>query len=468
MRVEEESYFRRLVPCLALSLGLQGLVFAWSVQDPRPGLLQPSLLVLGGLGPLVWYHFGILARMVRKGATGATVDSVYYYGFLVTLGALAFGALGTSLTAQNDLRVEQVVAQFALGLIATGYAIVARLHLTSLEKAIPGQHPEETLDTYVNRSRALIRNLEEASGALANLSRESVEQTDSIVRTSQHALTTQLQAVTTAFTEELRESFAQVLRSGNEVSGVMNELAIHTQRRTLGAGIERTLEHLDALATALNRLTEETGKGATSAQAFAIASEELTGQLRATENGLRVLGAAEGPLAGAASQIQSSGTQIAQGCAHIGSAMASLSEVAEMTSQVGVTVRALKKLVDRADRSLEAFADTVSKLETDAANANTSVANASRLSTGLAEEVRTLAASVAVLATGFEGVATRLSGVEGGLERTSAALNGTLERAGQALDHNVSRAGDAATLFTERLTVVAQRVVDGVNGGRGK
>jgi hypothetical protein len=54
--------------------------------------LPPWGSILFGICPLIWYHLGYLVPRARKGLTQAAIDSVYYFGFVLTLSALALSA----------------------------------------------------------------------------------------------------------------------------------------------------------------------------------------------------------------------------------------------------------------------------------------------------------------------------------------------------------------------------------------
>jgi hypothetical protein len=85
--------------------------------------LSPFFSILGII-PLVKYHVQ-LSRESKKGLSSSAVDSVYYFGFLVTVVALACTAIHISWNA-GATDTSAVVLQFGVGLFATGYAVVAR------------------------------------------------------------------------------------------------------------------------------------------------------------------------------------------------------------------------------------------------------------------------------------------------------------------------------------------------------
>ena len=78
-----------------------------------------------GLAPIALYH---IILFQEKNLSATEVDSIYYFGFLVTVVTLVVTALSIGLE-QGRLDINSVLVKFALGLIATGYALFARLHL---------------------------------------------------------------------------------------------------------------------------------------------------------------------------------------------------------------------------------------------------------------------------------------------------------------------------------------------------
>lgn len=543
------SYFRKLVSSLALSLAMQGAVFVATLQGHLPGLVGPMALVVAGLLPLVWYHLGILRPLVSRGAGNDAVDSVYYFGFLVTLGALAFGALGTSLAGGSDVDVKQVVGQFALGLIATGYAIVARLHLSSLGRHEVEASPEQTLDRYVTGSAVLLQNLETAAGALANLSRASVNETARVIGDSHAALRLHLETMSNDFARQMELTFQVALRDGKELKVVLDAIADQAGSRALVSAAVELREKLESLSQSVQAFAGGALQGAGATQALASASGTFTEHIHGAEDGLRRLGAADGPMHAAAERIAQSSARIAEGSTEIERAMLSLGEVANSSGGVGATLKTLKSVVAKANSSLDALGQTVDRLATSTNAMNDLAGAVERVSDGLEghasvfptlsvqasavtaslkqlaaqasdagalfaavptalqsasipidrvasaaqkaekaagdwsdqvakggvavqqlmaamEDARSLSTSVCALSDGVGKLVARLNATTSDLEQVSSGLNGSLKLAVQTLDQNVSRSGEAASLFTERLTVVAQKVIDGVNGGR--
>ena len=132
-----ENYFRTLFLCILSSFSL---LIASHVL-----LYNPWMSLVAGCGPLVYYHLFYLTPRARKGLTQTAIDSVYYFGFLVTVAALGISAV-TIASSGGTTDINTVVFQFGVGLFATGYAVIARMHLSSLSTMVDAASPEAILD----------------------------------------------------------------------------------------------------------------------------------------------------------------------------------------------------------------------------------------------------------------------------------------------------------------------------------
>ncbi len=109
------------------------------------GQTKPILVFLGGLLPLVIYHISL---SFQKGhLTQDKVDSVYFFGFLVTLATL--GSSAFILSTKGVTAINTVGVQFALGLLVTGYGLWARITLQS--KISTDANLDATLNSYIDK-----------------------------------------------------------------------------------------------------------------------------------------------------------------------------------------------------------------------------------------------------------------------------------------------------------------------------
>src|SRR5262249_25424966 len=119
-----------------------GIIFSVATIVLTTLLKGPPALALSlGLIPLVIYHVH-LTRSRADRLSQTAIDSVYYFGFLVTVAALGASALYVAMN-RNRLDFGTVALQFGLGLFATAYAVFARIHLN-----LRGQDQVEEQDAY--------------------------------------------------------------------------------------------------------------------------------------------------------------------------------------------------------------------------------------------------------------------------------------------------------------------------------
>lgn len=105
-------------------------VLASSMLQNTEGWHQWTSLA-GGVLPLAVYHVFLLRQRILS---PTEIDSIYYFGFLVTVITLVSTAISIGLS-HNTIGLRWVLLQFGLGLVATGYALFARLHLLSKSTA---------------------------------------------------------------------------------------------------------------------------------------------------------------------------------------------------------------------------------------------------------------------------------------------------------------------------------------------
>lgn len=75
------NYSTVLTRCTLLSAMALGIGVASSI-------LPPATSFVGALVPLIWYHTMFLRPRAAEGLPQPAIDSVYYYRFLITIGAL--------------------------------------------------------------------------------------------------------------------------------------------------------------------------------------------------------------------------------------------------------------------------------------------------------------------------------------------------------------------------------------------
>jgi chromosome segregation ATPase len=130
----------------------------------------PPLAALLGLIPLAAYHSFLWSA---ESLTQQEIDSVYYFGFLLTLATLGLSAfnLAESGDASND--ISSIGTQFALGLLATGYGLIARISLQS--KRLSLDNVDEAFDKQLDQVSRLVREFGNTIELFRDLKEEAVK-----------------------------------------------------------------------------------------------------------------------------------------------------------------------------------------------------------------------------------------------------------------------------------------------------
>jgi hypothetical protein len=115
--------------------------------------------LIAGVLPLLGYYYA-LAR--KKLLSPSEIDSVYYFGFLVTVITLVSTAIAIGIATKLP-ELKWILLQFGLGLIATGIALFARLMLMTKSTS------EVELDV-VESSKLLVSAVTNVSGEFDNAS----------------------------------------------------------------------------------------------------------------------------------------------------------------------------------------------------------------------------------------------------------------------------------------------------------
>jgi uncharacterized protein YukE len=130
---------------------------------------NPVLVFLAGLLPLIFYH---LSLQLHKGfLTQNKVDSVYFFGFLVTLATL--GSSAYILSVEGAGAISIVGAQFALGLLVTGYGLWARITLQN--KIGSESNLDDNLSNYIDKVSILNDEFHKTINLFNKLSSEAAQ-----------------------------------------------------------------------------------------------------------------------------------------------------------------------------------------------------------------------------------------------------------------------------------------------------
>jgi hypothetical protein len=416
-----DSFFARLQTCVVSSFVL--LIAATVLKLP------PWAAMVGGGLPLVYYHVFYLRPRAKKGLSQTAIDSVYYFGFLVTIAALGVSAVSLAVSG-GKVPLDNIAFQFGLGLLATGYAVLARMHLTSISTWVDEATPEAVLDRYIVRSRELVTNVELASTQFVELSTNLMTKSQEVAETARATTEKSMLAVASQFDKELRGTLASARAGLTEIRGLVNEVSFVQEREALVRSIKVTLDAVTEVNKALGEFALRSGEGARTSQAVAASSSALNDTLTTFHASLSKISAADGPLLGSAKSLGEAQTAVTEGTQAIGRIVEELGQMAGSVSGIGLTYKAMKALTIKANEQMEALTTSAERLD----NATKHITRSADATKALAQGVESASAAlpamggqVEALDQRFEELAKTVMAVEtqlGGMPRPVEAVLG--------------------------------------------
>jgi len=232
--------------------------------------VNPFITFVAALAPLVLYHLMYLWPRAKAGELSSVeIDSIYYYGFLLTIIALATSAL-TVVTRGVADSLPIVGAQFGLGLLATGYAVAARIHLLLVARSLDATDEDSVVEAYVNRSRELISSIELASSSFETYALSLQERVAAASEASQARSETMLAEAARTFAQGIAATLDEAKASVSEIRVLLNDAAFASERSELKKSVQGSVAAVTKLNVALEQL-------ASLASTSAVAAGDLTG-----------------------------------------------------------------------------------------------------------------------------------------------------------------------------------------------
>ncbi len=363
------NYSTVLTRCMLVSfIGMTAGVFI--PPNPEIPLLPLLLPFLVGVAPLIWYHVGYLQQRDEIGST--EIDSVYYYGFLVTIGALGCTALRLSLNGV-DGDFAGVALQFGLGLLATGYAVWARVQLTARSNTPTESELLEQMQRSVENARQLGDAIDLGVSQYTAFAKRVVE--------GQEAFGLRIQGVAeeniNQATLEFRAAMAGIAEEGRlalqELRAAVNDVTFREEREELHTSIRDMTKTVTALTSTLKRLQASALTGSESTGRFADELSRVEGAALLASGALANLGYEDGSVAKLNEAIEQSRHGLAELNLSAGmttvsftsvsdSASGSVAPLNSLTTHASATVGALQKIGDFGPR-LIGLADALNTLE---------------------------------------------------------------------------------------------------------
>jgi methyl-accepting chemotaxis protein len=393
--------FKQMLRLMLLSVGLLvlGAIF---LTFSNWATWMSWLVMLPGIAPLGWYHFKVLMPKAESGLPQAAIDSVYYFGFLVTVAALCISALMVGLHGAAA-SIDTIVMQFSAGLVATGYAVAARLHLQSRVSGTSETTLEEVMDKYVHKSIALVENVEQASQRLSEFSQKIVERTIEAAELTRLAANEKMLDVATQFSEQMSEALESARQGVHEFRVVMNSTAFAAERQQYIDSVKESVHAVRALNAGIAELVIKTQEKVKLTQQDITASTNLSGRLNEFALQVKELSGPQG--------LGASATSLKDSCDSVNAAHATLTEATQTLQQLMETVELssdtleqVRKISKRASEQFDKLSDTSERV----GNAAAQVESLAESAKNLARHVKTFDAVVETVSGTAEDFAANL------------------------------------------------------------
>lgn len=294
--------------------------------------------VIFGFVPLVIYHY-ILSR--KSLLSAAEIDSIYYFGFLVTVVTLVSTAISIGMAAALP-EVKWILGQFGLGLVATGYALFARIWLM-------GKSSDAVEMDVVEATTKLVGSIRNVSNKFDEAGYDSVE----FVKT----LKVRLEDLLNEADKRLSDNLRNTMESISEANQVL-----------VNNSISKTSEMLDRatnkFSESISLVMEEVIRIHTEAQAinFEKASEKLSSFSKEIESSFgsiaeKSIEASEDAAKGI-NELTATVRKTQKLAVEIGGKLSSFNEVTQLLQSISGTAETIKELdqaISSSNKSLNEF-----------------------------------------------------------------------------------------------------------------
>src|SRR5207249_6486532 len=127
-----------------------------------------------------------------------------------------------------------VAFQFGLGLLATGYAVLARIHLTTGgPQEIDEQNAHDVVNRYLERTRDLINNVESAASSFEVFGERVRLETEKSTSASIEAARTAVRDAVNVFGNEMRSATGSATEGIREVRSFLENVGFENERKEL-------------------------------------------------------------------------------------------------------------------------------------------------------------------------------------------------------------------------------------------
>lgn len=422
------AYLKPLFSCFVLSVVL--LVLLTLLDSP------PWLTIGSAVSPLIAYHWAYLKPRAKSGLTQGAIDTVYYYGFLLTI--VSLGITGISISFSKETEPEKLLstvgAQFGLGLLATAYAVGARVHLTAISTAVShGSSPEDGFNQIVDKSFTLAGNIETAALRFEKLATALQERTDHTVS-----------AATDTFAASLNEVTAQMKADLAEIRATLQDSAFADHRRVLRKSLDELGTAAEHLAQNMKHLSEASNSEASAALQLAANSLKLNAQMSALTASLESISGTSGVAARTVRSLNELSINLAAHSERVFTLTEQLQAIEEHASSALPTFKNIRSTSKKVSEQVDSLSAASVNLE----GVINRFSRTSEGVDGLTDQVRSAVAALGLFTTNLSELQQKTQG----LVATSAEASKSLEVEIQKLPQIYARVQSPVTVATDTLT----------------
>lgn len=442
------NYSTTLTRCMLVS----ALALALGVMFP---VIPPVTAFLGALVPLIWYHTMFLRPRATDGLPQPAIDSVYYYGFLITIGALGATALDLSLHGMGE-DFAPVAFQFGLGLLATGYAVWARVHLTASTKILDEDELRVLMNRQIAQSRELLGNVELASASFESYATTLLQRSEQFASDTEARTRASIDAAIKAFSEGIGAMSEQAQTALGDLRGIVNDVTFGAERDALRTSVTAMVDTVTSLSEGLDRLKASSTAGADSVAGFASSLERVNVAAAAAGGKLEPLGREDGVIARFDQALGSGGEharEFAGAAATATTAMAAISESGMPAKQALDTVG--RKATLTANK-MQVLGDALDAIAASGSDLNSTTVQLTDLR-GAAEAG---AGGLRELHAQLDTLCTTAGGLDAMLTVTTDDLRASIASGAKTVDDAVGRFSAALEQMQERETARAANGIE--------
>jgi HAMP domain-containing protein len=241
------------------------------------------LLAVGfELAPLVYYFYTLDQRARTESLSQTAIDSVYYFGFIITIFALAASVFRVYfLGFGNDL--VGIVGHFAVGLLATGLALLFRMLLTARTEALNAKDLGESIEDYIRRVNDVVTSVEASAANFEGLAQSLQDRTEKVISAAHLSFSTSLTESSRVFQEQIKQIIGKAEEAVQEFHGTVEAVTNSSHVEDFDANMSQIVGGLRNFAKEMTvygqRLTQDAV--AANANALSVTNKSFMEHLQA-------------------------------------------------------------------------------------------------------------------------------------------------------------------------------------------